>query len=233
MSIKNFILLVFTMGLSMCISVNSMGDEKIVENKYMPKRIQFLQEYYKIGTIEKQIKSPEKRIVPLNKTFNNFPFSIKIASISERKSSALLTIMSECLSEEKKEVITGDTPVYFDITLEDTKTGHFCGMIAIAYSNSLDLCRRECFAVMANCPMPNELVAYSHVPCNENIGDDICFILRKPNYKLYFIRQNTLFVVNLVNAEKNTNINIIELAKYIDQKFVELNKELNKPEKKP
>jgi hypothetical protein len=205
------------------------------ENPDVVERIRLLQKYYDIDYSKLSKKSPDKRTVPIDKTFE-FPYGLKIAQFRESVFSAL-TITEDLLlkphnSRIENNIVSNNLPVYLEINLKD-ESGKWRVRINMAYTPSLEMCRWELFADMVSCTMPTELVAASYILCDEKIGDDICFVSRKPNYKLYFIRQNTLFVVDLVNAEKNTNINIIELAKYIDQKFVELNKELNKPEKKP
>jgi hypothetical protein len=204
------------------------------DNPDIVERIRLLQKYYDIDYSKLGKKSPEKRTVPIDKTFE-FPYGLKIAQLRESVFSGL-TVTKDLLlkphnSRIENNIVSNKLPVYLEIDLKDEKdeSGKWRVRIKMAYSPSLEMCRYELFGEMVGCTRQVELIAKTTVLSKEKIGDDLCFIAPFHNDEIYFIRQNTFFLIRLENY-KDKEINIIELAKYIDQKFVELNKKLNEKE---
>jgi hypothetical protein len=102
------------------------------------------------------------------------------------------------------------------------------GHIEIAYTTSQYYARRYFVSCLTNGirTKPAEIKDYSYP---ENIGDDLCFMDNSLQFQyIFFIRDYTVFKICMNNTQKNS---ILELAKYIDQRFIELNKKLNEKEK--
>jgi hypothetical protein len=100
------------------------------------------------------------------------------------------------------------------------------GYIFISYFDSQFYARRE--LAMALATMGSRLWHLNEFSHPKKIGDDLCF---KTNFLgnstrqwIFFIRDYTVFSIRVENGNE---IDIEQLARYIDQKFVELNKELN------
>jgi hypothetical protein len=77
--------------------------------------------------------------------------------------------------------------------------------------------------------MGNRILSADEFFYPKNIGDDVCFKTKVSNgyvkIRLYFIRNYTVFEIGIFHL-KNVDI-IEEIAQYIDQKFFEINKQLN------
>ena len=212
------------------ITANEM--EELKENPYVIKHVPYLLQYYniKFDDINPNIKTPLKRIVLTEETFNSLPYGLKFRQVGEVWCSNLIMKDPNGKTWKKGDdpVITGNSPRYFRILIED-ESSELGANINIAYSPTLDKCRKELFAEMLNNTMFVQAVAECNKPCKEKIGDDLCFIdSRTGNDRILFIRQNTLFVIGLASENEK---NLLEFAKYIDKKYVELNKKLNEEAK--
>ncbi|MDR2757567.1 MAG: hypothetical protein LBC20_17905 [Planctomycetaceae bacterium] len=179
---------------------------------------------YKIEEGKKNKKNEKKRIV-----FSEIDFELPYNFI----------FRNSTLNENNKDYVKANELLKVYAADIFTKEDIEMGMITVTYTNSQYLARRilaSTIGVHIDGPSrTNETNRFLRADkfSHPNIGDDVCIMIEEfpsglRKKWIFFIRDYTVFCIGINDPEK---IDIEKFAKSIDQKFVELNKQLN--EKKP
>jgi hypothetical protein len=223
--------LLFFAMVAVCMLANQMGLAD--KDPYYRKIIDALKRVYGIEEHKNNGIEKHTRITPADgKLFDSLPCGLKVTRVSEdTKKLPKLNSPKEVYSTF---VADNSTPVHFTVVFDladrqDKKPGGFSSL-DISYFPTADGCRDHALTTISvSCSMPPEgLPNVWRLVKDNKIGDDLCFLMTEnlPLNCIVFTRQNTCFSFHLDNVNRQ---DLLEVARYIDKRFVELNEELNKP----
>ncbi|MGL6194251.1 MAG: hypothetical protein ACRC2T_05455 [Thermoguttaceae bacterium] len=186
--------------------------------------------HFGIAEGSKSKAAKNKRVVIAGEHFDNLPKNVALSNITThflRRGAGAAEIADPDLVDIEKKIFINADAIFelYAMDIRDPFSRKHIGSVGALYTNSEYLARRILASEIA--VKTNRLLDRGEFTLPKDIGDDYCF--RRDDgdarSRIHFVRDFTIFSIELDAAKE---VDIEKLARCIDQRFAELNTEINK-----